>query len=319
MRKPRWNLVALFYVLALGWVSLVAVALYAFGARSFAMGGVAQVFQLALGVFYMPAPMVAALIVERVAGEGYFIRETFRGFWRKLPRLLLVGVGVTVGTFAALTGLTWLLGALGVPGIGRLIWTSEELVAHFREVFGPDVVQSTLEGGAGMPSAVNILLVALVGAIVAGFTMNALFAFGEEYGWRGWLMNELRPMGPVRANVLTGALWGLWHTPIIWLGFNYAPYNLIGPLFMVVLCVPFSFLLWRMREYEGSVLAACVGHGAFNGFAGAFVLVLAARNPLLGAPTGLIGAASIGIVAAVLWVLTQGRLWPTETDQRDQG
>ena len=46
-------------------------------------------------------------------------------------------------------------------------------------------------------------------------TVNGLFGFGEEYGWRGWLADELRPLGPVVANLVTGVLWGLWHTPLI--------------------------------------------------------------------------------------------------------
>jgi membrane protease YdiL (CAAX protease family) len=156
-----------------------------------------------------------------------------------------------------------------------------------------------------------LLLVSPLGGIVAGFTINGLFGFGEEYGWRGWLMDEFRPLGPVGANLLTGVMWGLWHTPLILMGFNFAPYNLIGPLFMVILCTPFSFLLWRARDFTGSLLAPAIIHGMFNGFAGVFVVLIADRNPLLAVATGVVGAAAVALVAAALWLVSAGRLRPT--------
>jgi len=146
---------------------------------------------------------------------------------------------------------------------------------------------------------------ALGGALVAGFTINGLFAFGEEYGWRGWLADELRPLGAFWANVITGVLWGLWHAPLILLGFNYGAYGRIGTAFMVALCIPFSFLLWRAREVTGSLLAPAVLHGAFNGFAGVFLVLLVDTNPLIAAPVGLIGAGAFAVVAALFWLFTR--------------
>ena len=88
--------------------------------------------------------------------------------------------------------------------------------------------------------------------LAAGLTVNGLFAFGEEYGWRGVLADELRPLGLARASLLTGVLWGLWHAPIIILGHNYGTQWGCGasPV-MVMWTVPMSFLLTWARERTG--------------------------------------------------------------------
>ena len=36
-----------------------------------------------------------------------------------------------------------------------------------------------------------------------------LFTFGEEYGWRGYLLPRLLPLGEIRASVLIGGMWGV--------------------------------------------------------------------------------------------------------------
>lgn len=300
MGGVSWRRVGLFYGMALGWVVFVAVVLRLFGQDNFAFGAANPVAQLAVGVFYMPAPLVAALIVDRMDGRRPLIVTTFDGFGRKLPRLLLVGGGAVVASMAAMLGLSWVLGnLLGVPGAGRLTTGRAEMVANASAALGlPSEVVAD-----GFPEFWPMIGMLLVASVVAGFSANGLFAFGEEYGWRGWLADELRPLGAGRANVLTGAMWGLWHTPLIVEGFNFAPYNYVGPLFMVALCVPFSFLLWRVREVTGSLLAPAVVHGGFNAFAGVFVFVLADRNPLIAVPVGLAGAASVAILVSALWLL----------------
>jgi hypothetical protein len=45
-----------------------------------------------------------------------------------------------------------------------------------------------------------------MGVLVLGATVNAVFAFGEEFGWRGDLLWELAPLGFWRASVAIGAM-----------------------------------------------------------------------------------------------------------------
>lgn len=156
----------------------------------------------------------------------------------------------------------------------------------------------------------------ITGLLVAVFLsplLNAVTCFGEEWGWRGYMMPKL--LGKVKflpAVIIGGIIWGLWHAPLIALGHNYgtdyagAPW--LGIAMMCLFCVVLGTLLtwWSMKA--GSVWPAVIGHGAINGFAGMPLFFMANNNyPLLG-PTGagLIGGSAI-IVAAIVVIVLQAR------------
>ncbi len=305
-QKVRWGRVSLFYGLALGWVCLVAAALLLTGNRDLGGGQGPTVAMAVLALLYMPAPLVAALIVERLDRRPALIRTALQLFWRRLPLLVAVTAGVVAALLLGMVAASWVAGnVLDLRGPGRVVFSQDDLVANALLLVGSMDAGQVAQLSAATPSLWPLLGIAFVGALVAGFTVNGLFAFGEEYGWRGWLADELRPLGAFRANVLTGALWGVWHGPLILLGFNYGDYGRIGTAFMVAWCIPFSFLLWRAREVTGSLLAPAVLHGAVNGFAGVFLVVLVDANPVVAAPAGLVGAAATAVVAAAFWGLTR--------------
>ena len=62
----------------------------------------------------------------------------------------------------------------------------------------------------------------------------AIVAFGEEYGWRGYLQSELFKLGRVRGVLLLGVIWGAWHWPLILMGYNYPGYPLLGVVLMTL-------------------------------------------------------------------------------------
>ena len=47
------------------------------------------------------------------------------------------------------------------------------------------------------------------------YSYQMIFTFGEEFGWRGYLLPRLAPLGGISAAIITGVIWGLWHTPVI--------------------------------------------------------------------------------------------------------
>lgn len=309
--RVRWGRVGLFYGLAFGWVCLVAAGLYLTGTRDLSGGQPLSLTTSIIAVLYMPAPLVAALIVQRLGGERGGLRGVFTNLGRVLLRLLLIVPLLCAGLLLVMLALTWLGGnLLGVDGVGKVLTAHDDIVANSLRLVGSMDADQVSAMSAATPSFWVLLVLALLGGLIAGFSVNGLFAFGEEYGWRGFLADELRPLGAFWANVLTGVLWGLWHGPLILMGFNYDGYGRIGTAFMIAWCVPLSFLLWRVRQVSGSVLGAAVLHGALNGFAGVFLIVLYDANPLIGVPVGLTGALATAVVAAVFWWATRGRVQP---------
>ena len=225
-----WRLVTVFYAVCMSLVSLLTFGLYLAGANM-STTSAQLTFQLTIAFLYMPAPLVSALIAERVGKRSPLIRTTFVGFGRKLPRLLLTYVGLSAAIYLA-----YLLFALPLrqrgAGAGSRRPRHDPGGTHLNiTALFSEIAQS--QGAAPPPPSRStcrpwalLYVIALFSGLVAGVTINGLFAFGEEYGWRGFLMDELRPLGAVRANLLTGVLWGLFHAPIILLGYNFDPYRL---------------------------------------------------------------------------------------------
>lgn len=293
-----WRRVWLFYGIAFG--GAIAVAAVLFGLR-LAMGPESSAASVAVAALaYMPLPLVAGLVTERVAGRRPLIAAEWQAlrsrFWRTYGRNAAVAVASILAIVAVAFLVAWLAGAAQLPGAGHLVTTGSELREQLLRT-------SPAMGEVPVPPPAVLALASVAGGVFAGLTINGLFAFGEEYGWRGVLAEELRPLGAVRANLLTGVLWGLWHAPIILFGHNYGTEWGWGIFVMVAWVTPFSFLLWRVRERTGSVLAPAILHGAGNGVLGMFAFLVAGGHVLVALPVGLLLAVVMAIVAAVAWRL----------------
>lgn len=133
--------------------------------------------------------------------------------------------------------------------------------------------QSKAKGTPLPPIPVNMLVLIQIASIPVGAFINVVPALGEELGWRGWLQPHLERYGTVPAMVLTGVIWGLWHAPVVLLGYNYplAP-NGTGLAFMVVFCVITSLIFGWLRLRTRSVWPAALAHGSLNAAAGMAVL-----------------------------------------------
>lgn len=129
----------------------------------------------------------------------------------------------------------------------------------------------------------------LVSGLIAGVTINAVMAFGEEVGWRGYLLRQFKGSRFMTASLLTGVIWGLWHAPLILLGHNYPTNPVAGVFMMIALCLALTPMMQYVRLKSRSVIVSAIMHGTFNAGAGITIMYLTGYNEFLTGTTGLAG------------------------------
>jgi len=232
-------------------------------------------------IAYMGTPILTTVGFARRDGDTLRRRLAFRwtrrwawlaAFW--LPLAISLGA-------AALTLL--LPGITYDPQMGGMLARLDE----------PTRLVAEAQIASLPPPQVLVPLIVLQ-ALIAGGTVNAVAAYGEEAGWRGWMHVELAPIGFWPRAVLTGLLWGLWHAPLILQGYNYPQHPVVGVAFMVAMCVGLSGPMAEVRDRTGSAVAAAIFHGVFNATAGLSVMYAVGGSDLL---VGVTGAAGLGVLA----------------------
>lgn len=139
--------------------------------------------------------------------------------------------------------------------------------------------------------------------------VNHVAAFGEEIGWRSYLLPLLiDELGIQKAVLLDGILWGIAHAPLVCFGLNYtgeypgAPWS--GILMMVLFATSIGIFFSYLTLKSKSIFPACIAHGAINAIREAPLLIcLDTYNVLLGPkPSGLIGMTGFLVLGAVIFV-----------------
>lgn len=208
---------------------------------------------------------------------------------------------------------TYLLAWFG-PGILTIIGTVLYFLL-FKGTFDPNcgymvsMLEATGTTADMLPVPVSVLLLVQgVQGLLMAPAMNFVTCFGEEWGWRGYLLPKLSKQLPLLPTLLiSGVIWGLWHAPLTAVGHNYGvgyagfPFSGIAMmcLFCIVLGVFFSYVTLK----TGSCIPAILAHGAVNGFAAmGMYFTKDGGNPFIGpAPMGIIGM--IPFIAAAAWMI----------------
>ena len=246
-----------------------------------------------LATVYMWAPGLSHILTRLLTHEGFhdlYLRLNFKRGWP-----------------------FWLAGWF-LPGIltilGILVY-----FAVFPAQFDPNfsTLQQSLNNAASatgrtLPiTSQTYLLIQIVTAMVLGPILNLIAVFGEEFGWRAYLQPKLMPLGTRKAVVITGLIWGVWHWPVIVMGyeygFNYWGAPVVGPLLFLVFTVSLAILFGWLVIRAGSVWPSAIAHGAINGIAGlGLVAMIGKPNMLLGpAPNGLLGGLPLILLAVFLF------------------
>ncbi|GAB3678577.1 CPBP family intramembrane glutamic endopeptidase [Halopiger thermotolerans] len=246
------------------------------------------VSMILLAPAYMFTPLLAG-IVTCVSGALSFERAGLR-----LPRgrLRWLAVAAVVPLVLVLVGTAL---AVALPGT-EFVPDANPLTGAGSSFEQPE----TADAGPSLPGWPLNLLLTIVVAVVTGATINAVFAFGEEFGWRGVLQTALAPLGFWRASALVGLCWGLWHAPVVIEGYNFPNNPVIGVGVMTVACVAMAPVYTYVTLAARSVLAPAVFHGTFNAFAATMVVFAQGGSELIVNPVGGIGILVFGLTAVAI-------------------
>ncbi|MED5549343.1 MAG: CPBP family intramembrane glutamic endopeptidase [Pseudomonadota bacterium] len=153
--------------------------------------------------------------------------------------------------------------------------------------------------GQEVPMSPELLLTLqlAIGVPVGILTNTVLLTISEELGWRGWLQPRLSGLGFWVQSLVIGVIWGVWHAPLILMGYNYPGLGWTGVAVMTLFTVLLTPYLALARERGGGVYAAGAFHGSINAVAGVGLIFLPEQNwPW----NGLLGLGGFAVLAAGL-------------------
>ncbi len=260
----------------------------------FALGGKwASPLALPMMLAYMLMPMVSAIILQKLVckegvigplGVSFKLNKWFLVAWFLMPVVVIATIGVS----------------LLMPGIHY-----DPNMTAFFERFRSSLTttqMAQMKHQIEMLPAPLFVLIGLIQGLIAGVTINAVFAFGEELGWRGFLQKQLGFLGFWRSSVVIGIVWGFWHAPVILQGYNYPQHPVLGVFMMTAWTVLLAPIFSYVRLRSKSVIAASILHGTLNGCAGAAVMVIRGGGDLIVGLTGLMGFIILALVNIGIFV-----------------
>ncbi|CAL9529164.1 hypothetical protein SUDANB121_04020 [Nocardiopsis dassonvillei] len=261
---------------------------------------------------YMFTPALAAvavtLFVWRPSGFARALGLAARGSWRRAGgySLLAFALMPLLGFAAAL--------AAGLVGAVRLDLVDFSGLRGVLPDFVPDLAATMPATGfpwTAFLAALGMVLLASVPALV--------LAFGEELGWRGYLLPRLLPLGVWPALAVSGVVWGLWHGPQLLIQYLHGGFDAAQVALFLVFCVVAGVVIGWFRLASGSVWPAVLAHGANNALNTiGFVALADAGTPTddLLYPGGLGGLVGLGVLVAVAAVLAlTGRIRVRDFDR----
>lgn len=222
--------------------------------------------------------------IAAVATQLYFHRS-LRGLgWKPgNTKYLWMGYGLPVAYGLVLYGLVWL------AGLGK--FSPVEWADFLAAQWGIDPENPYLIVGLYVFSQATV-----------GVLISCITAFGEEIGWRGFLVPELfRENLFSRTALISGGIWAVWHFPVMLFadyGNNATPiwFNLI---FFTLAAVGISFPLAWLRLKSGSMWPAVILHASHNLF---FQVIFTPLSGDTGITEYLVGEFGIGLALIVLLV-----------------
>lgn len=264
MSKEKKSLIV-FYSITLS-VSLVVELLYIFTGLSI------------LTTVLMWVPGITGI----VCSKKFFPKEKTLGFTFKVRPVYIIA-GIFIPVIYLVVSYVWAWSHLKDPTTGI-----DSLPA------------STLgEMGAGIPGGVYIAV-----SLIPMFIFSVLSAAGEELGWRGFAYPVLeKEFGSVKAVIINGLIWAVWHLPLMIGGKYQSDVNLpIGIVTFIVMLTMMSAIYCWTRSVSGSVIPAIILHAVHNELDQIYLQPLStnAKVPYFAGEQGLYTMVVVAVIAVLV-------------------
>ncbi|REE78843.1 CAAX prenyl protease-like protein [Lutibacter oceani] len=229
-KKDAWNTIFIFLGIVTVLSSIFHYAIVNLYPSSTYIGGL------------MWCPALAAFLTLKVKGRSVRSLPWQWGDWKYIKLSYLVPFLYVLGTYI----LIW------VFEFGNM--ASSETVVEWAKELG-------LVGiGSLSPFAATIIAIVLMGSV--GVARAMATTLGEEIGWRGFFIYELRKVMSFKGvSLFSGFIWALWHWPII----VYYGNNVVLELacFFVVI-ISMSFIMTYYTFKSNSLWPAAIFHAVSN-------------------------------------------------------
>ncbi len=190
----------------------------------------------------MWCPAIAAIITMKVKGRSISSLNWDWGNWKYIRLSYFIPASYVLITYM----LIWLFGLGGLP--------NEEIIMEWATELG-------LVGiGTLKPTFVVIIGVILLGTI--GVIRAMATVLGEEIGWRGFFIYELRKvLSFTGVSLFGGFIWAFWHWPIL---LYYSKNVTLEFITFFVFVISMSFIMTYYTFKSKSLWPAVIFHAVSN-------------------------------------------------------
>lgn len=202
----------------------------------------------AVGVFGMLIPSIAHLVTRLVTKEGF--KNSYLGLnFKGNVKYYIASVVVKLLEVLVFVVLAW-------------------------QIFAGDLSLSEAFASDESVARICSYTLTIFASIIVFFP-----AFGEEWGWRGYMMPKLTELMVKPAAIIVGGiLWGLWHAPLTISGHNFGVdydfFPWLGILLMCVFCIFMNAFLTLLTEKTKSIYPASFCHMVNNNCGGMIFITL---------------------------------------------
>lgn len=236
-RKAAWRAITLFLIFTTALTSI-------FGGLMAYQGGTPML--LVTGVMWSPgiAAMLACLVLKRPIASLPWRWGAWK--WNGYAWALPIVYGLMIYLPV------WLFG-LGGSGFGN----SETLAGWSQQLFPGEETRL-------MAAIAYGLMLATLGMVA-----SASRALGEEIGWRGFLVWEMRKVLPFWAvGLLSGTIWAVWHWPaILFTDYNAGEGNFVLQMLIFTMAIVPQGIVYAYFTFKSeSLWPAVILHASHNLF-----------------------------------------------------